>query len=165
MPKATAVWLIENTSLTFVQIAEFCGLHILEVQALADANPDSALVGLDPVLGGQLDSNEIKECEIDENRKLTLRSCNEIPKLKKKSKYTPIAKRHERPDAIAWIIKNYPNVSDLDICRLLGTTKQTVMSIRTKTHWNSANLKPKSPIILGLCTKKELEEVTKEIIE
>lgn len=165
MPKATAVWLIENTSLTFVQIAEFCGLHILEVQALADANPDSALVGLDPVLGGQLDSNEIKECELDENRKLKLRSCNEIPQMKKKSKYTPIAKRHERPDAIAWIIKNYPNVSDLDICRLLGTTKQTVMSIRTKTHWNSANLKPKSPIILGLCTKKELEEVIKEIIE
>lgn len=163
MPKATAVWLIENTSLTFMQIAEFCGLHILEIQALADGDADCVVVGLDPILSGQLDEEDIKICEQDATCKLKIKICEKNIKDKKKSKYTPLSKRQEKPDAIAWVVKHYPNISDSDICHLLGTTKQTVGAVRTKTHWNSSNLKPKNPIMLGLCSQKELDELLQKL--
>jgi hypothetical protein len=160
MPKATAVWLIENTSLTFEKIAAFCGLHILEVQAIADTETSAAMVGFDPIASGQLTQQEIERCEQDSSAELILNPPIDASSFlpKKQKKYTPVAKRQDRPDAIAWILKYHPEISESQICKLLGTTKLMIQSIRSKAHWNSANIKPRNPIQLGLCTENELQQ-------
>jgi len=159
MPKATAVWLIGNTSLTFDQIAEFCGMHPLEVQAIADGESAVGMVGFDPISSGQLAHSEIERCEADTTARLVLTPPIDAASLvsKKKGKYTPVAKRHERPDAIAWILKYHPEIPDAKIVKLLGTTKPMIASIRNKTHWNTPNIKPHSPVQLGFCTQAELD--------
>ena len=164
MPKATAVWLVANTTLTFEQIADFCGLHKLEVQAIADGDVAMSIVGLDPVFNGQLSAEEIKRCEADEKAKLKmLKSTIQLPTIKTKgAKYTPISKRGDKPDAISYLIKSFPELSDAQIVKLIGTTKATIKSIRERTHWNSANIKPQNPILLGLCKQSDLDSaVTK----
>lgn len=163
MPKATTVWLLENTTLTFKQIADFTGLHILEVQAIADGDSAPGMMGFDPVTSGQLATAEIKRCEADETAQLSLTPPVTADSIlgKKSSRYTPVAKRQDRPDAIAWLLKFHPELSDASICGLLGTTKNMIKAIKTKTHWNSQNIKPKSPVSLGLCTQLELENAVK----
>lgn len=161
MPKATAIWLVEHTALSFNQIAQFCQLHPLEVQAIADEELVGGMVGYDPVSSGQLTSEEIKRCENDLNAHLTLLKPADANSVlnKKKSRYTPVAKRQDRPDAIAWLLKYYPELTEQQICRLVGTTKQTIQAIRNKSHWNTANIKPRSPVHLGLCNQIELESL------
>jgi hypothetical protein len=161
MPKATAVWLVENTALSFEQIADFCGLHPLEIQAIADGEVASGIVGLDPVANGQLTRGELDRCEADPDARLKL-IITDYPQPRAKPKgarYTPVSKRQDRPDAIAWILKHHPELSDPQICKLIGTTKPTIQSVREKTHWNAANIKPRNPVTLGLCTEPELEKV------
>jgi len=169
MPKATAVWLIENTSLTFEQIAEFCGMHPLEVQAIADGDSAIGIVGLDPVANGQLTHEEIARCERDPSSRLQLAPMTVVlPKSKGKSKggrYTPVAKRQDKPDGIAFLLRHHPVLSDAQICSLLGTTKETVQKVRDKTHWNSANIKPRDPVLLGLCTQTDLHRMIEEAME
>ncbi|AWK87104.1 DUF1013 domain-containing protein [Azospirillum thermophilum] len=160
MPKATAVWLVENTALTFEQIAEFCGMHSLEVQAIADGEVAVGMVGLDPVANGQLTKEEIERCERNPNLRLKL-LVPDLPLPATRSKgprYTPITKRGDKPDAIAWLVKHHPELSDAQTCRLIGTTKPTIAAVRDKTHWNAPNIKPRNPVLLGLCTQRELEE-------
>ena len=160
MPKATAVWLVENTGLSFEQIAEFCGLHALEVQAIADGEVAAQMQGLDPVANGQLTTEEIKRCEADPTARLQLgEQAQPVPLVKHKGpRYTPISKRQDKPDAIAWLLKNHPELSDGQISKLVGTTKPTIAAVRDRTHWNSPNIKPRHPVALGLCTLPELEE-------
>lgn len=158
MPKATAVWLIEKTALTFEQIAAFVGMHPLEVQAIADGEVAQGIVGYDPVANGQLTQQEITRAEGDPSYRLRL-SESSIPLPNKRTKgarYTPVAKRNDRPDGIAWLLRNYPQLSDTQLGKLLGTTKDTIEKVRNKTHWNSANIKPRDPVILGLCTQTDL---------
>ena len=159
MPKATAVWLVENTKLTFEQIAAFCGMHPLEVHAIADGEAAIGMVGLDPISSGQLTQAEIERCENDPHTHLALTPPVDVSTLlsKKKGKYTPVAKRQDRPDAIAWVLKNHPEITDARICKLLGTTKQMVHSVRSRSHWNTSNIKPKNPVTLGFCTQQELD--------
>lgn len=160
MPKATAVWLVENTSLTFEQIAAFCGLHSLEVQAIADGEVAIGMVGLDPVANGQLTKTEIERCERNQDLRLKL-LVPDLPLPTARSKgprYTPITKRGDKPDAIAWLLKHHPELSDAQLCRLIGTTKPTIAAVRDRTHWNAPNIKPRNPVLLGLCTQRELEE-------
>ena len=159
MPKATAVWLVENTGLTFDQIAEFCGLHALEVQAIADGEVAAQMQGLDPVANGQITAEEIKRCEQDPSARLQLSDqAQPVPLVKHKGpRYTPISKRQDKPDAIAWLLKNHPELSDGQISKLVGTTKPTIAAVRDRTHWNSPNIKPRHPVALGLCTLPELE--------
>jgi len=159
MPKATAVWLVENTALTFEQIAEFCGLHALEVQAIADGEVAAQMVGLDPVANGQLTAEEIRRCEADPALRLKLsEQAQTVPLVKHKGpRYTPISKRQDKPDAIAWLLKNHPELSDGQISKLVGTTKPTIAAVRDRTHWNAPNIKPRHPVALGLCTLPELE--------
>ncbi|CAO3429647.1 DUF1013 domain-containing protein [Azospirillum doebereinerae] len=160
MPKATAVWLVENTSLSFEQIAAFCGMHSLEVQAIADGEVAVGMVGLDPVANGQLTKAEIERCEKNEDLRLKLLVVD-LPQVAARSKgprYTPITKRGDKPDAVAWLLKNHPELSDAQTCRLIGTTKPTIAAVRDRTHWNAANIKPRNPVLLGLCTQRELEE-------
>lgn len=161
MPKATAIWLVENTALTFEQIADFCGLHILEVEAIA--NNYGSMRGFDPIASSQLTHEEIKRCEEDPNAKLKIRKAVDIDQLisTNKSKYTPLARRKDKPSAILWLTKYYPELGDSQICKFLGTTKATVQSIRDKSYWNYLNLEPKSPVSLGFCTKTELEDLVK----
>jgi hypothetical protein len=157
MPKATAVWLIEKTALTFTQIAEFCGMHPLEVQAIADGEVAQGIVGYDPVANGQLTAEEIKRAEADANIRLhLLPSANPLPKRSRGARYTPVAKRNDRPDAIAFLLRSYPQLSEAQIGKLLGTTKDTIHKVRDRTHWNSANIKPRDPVILGLCSQTDL---------
>ena len=161
MPKATAVWLVENTALTFRQIAEFCGLHELEVQAIADDEVAVGMQGLDPVQTGELAQEELERCEADPTASLKAAKPT-LPQPKAKTKgarYTPVAKRQDRPDAIAWLLKNYPEMSDGQISKLIGTTKPTITSVRDRSHWNTSNIKPQNPVGLGLCTSNELEKV------
>lgn len=160
MPKATAVWLVENTALTFDQIAAFCGLHILEVQAIADEEVAIGMQGLDPVRGGELTLEEIKRCEEDSTGRLemTKAAADHAKQQKKKSRYTPVSKRQDRPDAIAWVLKNYPELSDAQIGKLVGTTKPTINAVRDRSHWNIANITAQNPVGLGLCTSAELEK-------
>ena len=164
MPKATAVWLIENTGLTFDQIAEFCAIHPLEVQAIADGESSVGMVGFNPITSQQLTADEIKRCEADPTTHLQLMPPVTADSLlgKKQTRYTPVAKRQDRPDAIAWLLKFHPNLTDAQICRLLGTTKPMIKSIRTRTHWNTGNIKPRSPVQLGLCTQSELDAVIED---
>jgi len=159
MPKATAVWLVENTGLTFEQIAEFCGLHALEVQAIADGEVAAQMQGLDPVANGQITTEEIKRCEQDPTARLKLsEQAQPVPLVKHKGpRYTPISKRQDKPDAIAWLLKNHPELTDGQISKLVGTTKPTIAAVRDRTHWNSPNIKPRHPVALGLCTLPELE--------
>jgi hypothetical protein len=160
MPKATAVWLVENTALSFEQIAAFCGLHPLEVQAIADGEVAVGMVGLDPIANGQLTKAEIERCEKDQNAKLKL-LVPDLPQPAARSKgprYTPITKRGDKPDAIAWLLKHHPELSDAQVSRLIGTTKPTISAVRDRSHWNAANIKPRNPVLLGLCSQRELEE-------
>ncbi|MEP0338971.1 MAG: cell cycle transcriptional regulator TrcR [Alphaproteobacteria bacterium] len=160
MPKATAVWLVENTALTFRQIAEFCGLHELEVQAIADDEVAIGMQGLDPVQAGELTQEELERCEGDATASLkAAKPSLPLPKKTKGARYTPVAKRQDRPDAIAWLVKNYPEMSDGQISKLIGTTKPTIMSVRDRSHWNTSNIKPQNPVGLGLCTADDLEKV------
>src|SRR5271155_2666635 len=157
MPKATAVWLIEKTALTFTQIADFCGMHPLEVQAIADGEVAQGIVGYDPVANGQLTLEEIARCERDANARLKLLpSTLPAPKRLRGSRYTPVAKRNDRPDAIAFLLRNYPQLSEAQVSKLLGTTKDTIQKVRERSHWNSANIKPRDPVILGLCSQTDL---------
>ncbi|MBU0725115.1 MAG: DUF1013 domain-containing protein [Alphaproteobacteria bacterium] len=158
MPKATAVWLVENTALSFEQIADFCGLHALEVQAIADGEVATGMQGLDPVANGQLTWAEIERCAKDESLRLraALRAV-EVPVQKRKGpKYTPISKRQDKPDAIAYLVRNHPELSDAQIGKLLGTTKPTIQSVRDKSHWNSTNIRPQHPVQLGLTSMKDM---------
>ena len=160
MPKATAVWLVENTSLTFEQIADFCGLHPLEVQAIADGEVANQMQGLDPVANGQTTADELERCQADPEARLTLLE-NAIPPQfhrHKGPRYTPIAKRQDKPDAIFYLLRNHPELSDAQICRLVGTTKPTINSVRDRTHWNSTNIKARHPVGLELCTLEELDQ-------
>ncbi|HRQ83404.1 MAG TPA: DUF1013 domain-containing protein [Azospirillaceae bacterium] len=160
MPKATAVWLVENTTLTFEQVAAFCGLHELEVQAIADGEVAVGMVGLDPVVNGQLTRKEIARCEANPDLRLQM-VVADLPQPVSRSKgprYTPITKRGDKPDGIAWLLKFHPELSEAALCRLIGTTKPTIAAVRDKTHWNAANIKPRSPVLLGLCSARELEE-------
>jgi len=158
MPKATAVWLIDKTALTFDQIAEFVGMHPLEIQAIADGEVAQGIIGYDPIAHGQLTREEIQRCEADSEARLQMLTVNSyLPKSKSKGgRYTPVSKRNDRPDAIAWLLRNFPQVPEATIAKLLGTTKETIAKVRDKTHWNSANIKPRDPVILGLCTQGEL---------
>jgi len=158
MPKASAVWLVENTALTFMQIADFCGLHILEIQAIADEEVAVGMQGLDPVANGQITKEEIARCEEDPSAKLTLIK-SDIPQPSARGKnprYTPLSKRQDKPDGIAWLLRHYPDLTDATISRLIGTTKPTINAIRDRSHWNSPNLKPRSPVELGLCKHEDL---------
>ena len=162
MPKATAVWLLDNTSLTFAQIAEFCGLHHLEVKGIADGDVAENMRGVDPIAGGILSREEIERGENDENYRLKVAESKiaHIPQPKRKgSRYTPVIRRQDKPDAVAWFIRNHPEVSDAQISKLIGTTKSTINNVRDKSHWNSANIRPVDPVTLGLCTQIELDEV------
>lgn len=158
MPKATAVWLVENTALSFEQIAEFCGLHTLEVNAIADDEVVFGMQGMNPVAAGDLTMEEIERCQVDTQTRLKP-TPNRAPVAKKKSaRYTPVSKRQDRPDAIAWLLKNYPEMSDPQISKLIGTTKPTINAIRDRTHWNTTNIKAQNPISLGLCSADDLEK-------
>jgi hypothetical protein len=158
MPKATAVWLIDNTGLSFEQIGAFCGLHPLEVQGIADGEVAIGIVGQDPIANGQLTAEEIKRCEEDGAANLKMAK-SDIPQPLTRTKgprYTPVSKRQDKPDAVAWLIRHHPELSDAQISRLIGTTKQTIAAIRDRSHWNTANLRPRDPVLLGLCTQTDL---------
>ena len=158
MPKATAVWLVENTTLSFQQIAEFCGLHPLEVQGIADGEVAIGIVGLDPALNGQLTREEILRCEADPAARLKMAK-HDIPLPAPRTKgprYTPVSKRQDKPDAVAWLVRHHPELTDAQISKLIGTTKQTIAAVRDRTHWNSPNLRPRDPVLLGLCSQNDL---------
>ncbi len=160
MPKATAVWLVENTALTFEQIAEFCHLHPLEVKAIADGEAATGIKGLDPVNSGQLTREELEKAQKDPGRSLALATSKvRLPEVKKKKgpRYTPLSRRHDRPNAILWLIRNHPELKDAQIIRMVGTTKATIAAIRERTHWNSATLQPMDPVTLGLCSQIDLD--------
>lgn len=160
MPKATAVWLVDNTTLTFEQVGDFCGLHKLEVQGIADDEIAQNIVGQDPITGNQLTREEIVRCEADADARLELLKTDmPAPEKRRGPRYTPVSKRQERPDAIAWLVRNHAELTDAQVGKLVGTTKPTIVSIRERTHWNINNLKPTDPVSLGLCTQIELDEV------
>jgi len=158
MPKATAVWLIDNTVLTFEQIGDFCGLHALEIQGIADGEVAIGIVGLDPVGNNQLTAEELKRCETDNSARLHL-SKSAVPIIRRPTKgarYTPVSKRQDRPDAIAWLLRNHPELTDSQVQKLLGTTKDTITKIRDRAHWNIQNIKPRDPVSLGICSQTDL---------
>jgi hypothetical protein len=160
MPKATAVWLVENTALSFDQVAEFCKLHPLEVKAIADGDAAQGIKGLDPIQTGQLTRDEIKKAEDDPEYHLQLLTPKvrlPEPKRKKGPRYTPVSRRQDRPNAILWLIRNHPELKDAQIMRLVGTTKSTIQGIRERTHWNAASLTPLDPVTLGLCSQIDLD--------
>jgi hypothetical protein len=161
MPKATAVWLVQNTTLTFEQIAAFCGLHSLEVQGIADGEVAIGIVGLDPTVNGQLTKEEIERCEADPAGRLKMQKATiPLPAPRTKGpRYTPVAKRQDKPDAVAWLVRHHPELSDAQISKLIGTTKQTIAAVRDRSHWNFANLRPRDPVLLGLCTQSDLNAV------
>lgn len=165
MPKATAVWLVENTSLTFEQVAEFCGLHVLEVKGIADGDVAQGIKGMDPVASGQLTRAEIERCQNDADARLQVsESKYKLPPIapRKGPRYTPVSRRQDRPDAIAWLLRYHPELTDAQISKLVGTTKPTIQSIRDRSHWNSANIKPVDPVTLGLCTQIELDAIVQK---
>jgi len=157
MPHATASWLVDNTSLSFEQIAEFCGLHILEVQAMADDLASSKYTGRDPVHSGELTHEEIERGQADPNYALKMQRAPVDVSRTKGPRYTPVSKRQDKPDGIAWIIRNHPEISDAQIGKLIGTTRNTINAIRERSHWNIANIQPKDPVTLGLCSQRELD--------
>jgi hypothetical protein len=159
MPKATAVWLVENTSLSFEQIADFCKLHPLEVKAIADGEAALTIKGLDPVLTGQLTREEIDKAQKDPNYRMRMADSKvRVPVAKRRGpRYTPVSRRQDRPNAILWLLRNHPELKDAQIMRLVGTTKPTIESIRNRTHWNANNLTPMDPVTLGLCSQIDLD--------
>jgi hypothetical protein len=160
MPKATAVWLVENTSLSFEQIAAFTGMHELEIQAIADGEVAAGIVGVNPITSGQLTQEELDRAQADTKVFLKINKTDiPLPKARSKgARYTPVSKRQDRPDAVAWLLKHHPDLTDAQIARLIGTTKPTILSVRDRTHWNAANIKPQNPVTLGLCTEADLEK-------
>ena len=169
MPKATAVWLIDNTGLSFHQISDFTGLHLIEVQAIADGDVVSGMQGVNPLQNGQLTTEEIARCEADENATLTLQQKEGLPEVKTRHKgprYTPLSKRENKPDAIHWLIMNHPELVDTQIGRLVGTTKPTIEAIRARDHWKfkEQSIVPRSPVELGLCSQMDMSrEIEKAI--
>ncbi|QIK77854.1 DUF1013 domain-containing protein [Sphingomonas piscis] len=157
MPHATASWLVEETSLTFEQIAEFCGLHILEVQAIADDTAATKLTGRDPIRAGELTHEEIEKGQTNPDYKLQMHKEPDPVRRTKGPRYTPVSKRQDKPDGIAWIIRNHPEVTDGQIGKLIGTTRTTIAAIRDRSHWNMANITPKDPVTLGLTSQRELD--------
>ena len=161
MPKATAIWLVENTSLSFKQIANFCGMHELEIKGIADGEVGAGIKGLNPITNNQLTKEEIERCSNDSDSDLQIIE-NEISakteQSKKKKKYTPLSKRQDRPDAVYWLIRNHPELKDSQVAKLVGSTKSTIDAIRNRTHWNMSNIRPQDPIGLGLCRQIELDE-------
>ena len=159
MPKATAVWLVENTTLTFKQIAEFCNLHELEIKGIADGDVAKGIKAYNPILAGQLSREEIETCSNNSEKKLKLLKKIEKVEIKerKRPKYTPLSKRQDRPDALLWLIKNHSELLDSQMAKLVGTTKNTVLSIKKKNYWNYNNLSPKDPVAINLCTQLDLE--------
>jgi uncharacterized protein len=165
MPKATAVWLVDNTSLTFEQIAEFCGLHVLEVKGIADGDVAHGIKGLDPISSSQLSREEIAKAEMDPSHRLKLSEPKiEVPEVKTKRgpRYTPVSRRQDRPNAILWLLKNHAELKDSQIMRLVGTTKPTIIAIRERSHWNSPNLQAQDPVTLGLCSQIDLDAEVKK---
>ena len=168
MPKATAVWLVDNTSLTFDQIADFCGLHPLEVKGIADGEVARDIRGADPIANGQLNREELDSAQKSDKYRMTAqksRHAELLKPVKKAPRYTPVSRRQDRPDAIAWFVRNHPEVADSQISRLLGTTKATIDQVRNRQHWNAANIKPVDPVTLGLSTQMELDAVVKKAAE
>jgi hypothetical protein len=159
MPHATASWLVDNTSLSFEQIANFCGLHILEVQAIADDTAATKLTGRDPIRAHELTMAEIEKGQANPNYALKMDREPEAATRTKGPRYTPVSKRSDKPDGIDWIIRNHPEVSDGQIGKLIGTTRNTISAIRDKSHWNMANIVPKDPVTLGLCSQRELDAI------
>jgi hypothetical protein len=157
MPHATAAWLVDNSALTFAQIAEYCGLHILEVQAIADDTAATKLKGRDPIRAGELTREELTAGEADADHVLKMARLPEQARRTSGPRYTPVSKRQDKPDGILWIIKNHPEISDAQISKLIGTTKNTISDIRTKSHWNYANLQPRDPVTLGLTSQREMD--------
>jgi hypothetical protein len=157
MPHATASWLVDNTSLSFSQIAEFCGLHILEVQAMADDLAGTKYTGRDPVHAGELTHAEIERGQADPNYALQMQKAPVDVSRTKGPRYTPVSKRQDKPDGIAWILRNHPEISDAQIGKLIGTTRNTINAIRERTHWNIQNIQAKDPVTLGLCSQRELD--------
>ena len=160
MPKATAVWLIDNTSLSFEQIADYCGMHPLEVKGIADEDVAKGIKGIDPVASGQLMREQIEEAEKNPELRLRMAPAKyKMPhvKAKKTPRYTPVSKRQDKPDAIYWLLRNHPELTDADLMKLIGTTKTTIAKIRDRGHWNSQNIKAVDPVTLGLCSQIELD--------
>lgn len=157
MPHATASWLVDNTALTFEQIAEFCGLHILEVQAMADDLAGAKYTGRDPLHSGELTQAEIDRGQANSSYRLKMQKAPLSVSRTKGPRYTPVSKRQDKPDGIAWILRNHPEISDAQIGKLIGTTRTTIAAIRDRSHWNIANINPKDPVTLGLCSQRELD--------
>jgi hypothetical protein len=160
MPKATAVWLVDNTSMSFDQIAQFCNLHPLEVKAIADGDAAQGIKGLDPIQSGQLTRDQVEQAEKNPEFKLTVNDSTvglPPPKSKKGPRYTPVSRRQDRPNAILWLVRNHAELKDAQIMRLVGTTKSTIAAIRERTHWNAPNLQPMDPVTLGLCSQIDLD--------
>lgn len=165
MPKATAVWLVDNTSLTFEQIADFCVLHPLEVKGIADGEVARDIRGADPIANGQLSRDELDAAEKNPSYRMKAqksRHAELLKPVKKSPRYTPVSRRQDRPDAIAWFLRNHPEVPDSQVARLLGTTKATIDQVRNRQHWNSAQIKPVDPVTLGLATQLELDAVVRK---
>jgi len=168
MPKATAVWLVDNTSLTFEQIADFCGLHPLEVKGIADGEVARDIRGADPIANGQLTREELDTAGTDPKYRMKAqksRHAELLKPMKKAPRYTPVSRRQDRPDAIAWFVRNHPEVTDAQVAKILGTTKSTIDQVRNRTHWNSANIKPVDPVTLGLVMQLELDALVKKAAE
>ena len=166
MRKATAVWLVENTALTFKQIADFCGLHELEIQGIADGDVASGIIGQNPIVSGQLTKEEITKCEADQEASLVISrsSAREVKvKGKKAGKYTPIARRQDKPDGIAYLLKYYPEITNRQVKKLIGTTDKMIDSIRTRSHWNMKNIKPRDLVLLGLCSQSQFNDIIEQI--
>lgn len=161
MPKATAIWLVDNTSLSFKQIGDFCGMHELEIKGIADGEVGVGIKGLNPIANNQLTKEEIEKCSNDTNASLEI-IVNEIStkteQSNKKKKYTPLSKRQDRPDAVYWLIRNHPELKDSQVARLVGSTKSTIDAIKNRTHWNMTHIRPQDPVGLGLCKQIELDE-------
>jgi len=168
MPKATAVWLVDNSSMTFDQIADFCGLHPLEVKGIADGEVARDIRGADPISNGQMTREELDAAQADPNYKLTpqkSRHAELLKPTKKPPRYTPVSRRQDRPDAIAWFVRNHPEITDIQIAKALGTTKATIDQVRNRTHWNATNIKPVDPVSLGLIGQLELDALVKKAAE
>jgi hypothetical protein len=159
MPHATATWLVDNTALSFEQIAEFCGLHILEVQAMADDLASSKYTGRDPVRAGELNMDEIEKGQADSSYSLQMQKAPVNVSRTKGPRYTPVSKRQDKPDGIAWILRHHPEISDAQIGKLIGTTRTTIGAIKERTHWNIQNIQAKDPVTLGLCSQRELDAI------
>lgn len=164
MPLATAVWLIENTSLTFDQIADFCRLHPLQVKGIADGDVAAGVRGINPITNNQLTREELDKAGLDPEHRMKLSRTKTIvaEKTRKGPRYTPVSKRQNRPDAILWMVRNHPEVSDAQISKLLGTTKSTIQSVRDRSHWNSQNITPQDPVGLGLCSQIDLDNIVRK---